>query len=144
MAGPLRAGILYLFAFQILTAGFFGARAAKIAMVFNLCALCAVGVAAGQGYLSWNVLPEKRLFLWISVSANFVFLTGVASIVIVNRNREILAALEGERAASTSLRQETLEREAAVQALKESESQYRQLVENINEVVFSLDSPGVL
>ncbi|WP_168161200.1 hybrid sensor histidine kinase/response regulator [Desulfatibacillum aliphaticivorans] len=141
-AGPLRAGILYLFTFQIMTAGFFGARAAKASAALNLILLAAVGIAAGQGYLTWDVLPEKRLFLWISISTNFLFLTVVASIVIVSRNREFQEALDGERAAAAELRLETREKEAAVQALRQSESKHRQLVENITEVVFSVNAEG--
>ncbi|MBI9074344.1 MAG: response regulator [Desulfatibacillum sp.] len=142
MAGPLRAGLLYLFAFQILTAGFFGRRAAIIAMGLNLSALVAVAIAAAMGYLSWSVPMENRLFVWVSVSISFLFLSGIASFTLVHRNREILSALNGEREANSKLRHETDEREAAVQALKDSEKQYRQLVENINEVVFSLDAQG--
>ncbi|SHI75795.1 PAS domain S-box-containing protein [Desulfatibacillum alkenivorans DSM 16219] len=141
-AGPLRAGILYLFTFQIMTAGFFGARAAKASVALNFILLAAVGIAAGQGYLTWDVAPEKRLFLWISISTNFLFLTVVASIVIVSRNREFQEALDGERAAAAELRLETREKEAAVQALRQSESKYRQLVENITEVVFSVNAEG--
>ncbi len=142
LAGPLRSGLLYLFAFQIMAAGLFGGKAARVALFLNLFALLAVGLAASLGYLSWTVPPEHRVFRWAVICTNFLFITGVASVLIVSRNKGMLTALEREKGSAAKLRLETEERKAANRALKDREKQYRHLVENINEVVFSLDARG--
>ena len=76
--GPFAAGLLWLFAFPVLAAIFFGARPAVAALSLSALTLLSLGVALAGGRLAWPaVLP---LGVWAVICGSFLALDSLLAI----------------------------------------------------------------
>jgi PAS domain S-box-containing protein len=151
--GLLSGGPFWLFAFGVMSGLLLGLRAAIIAVCVNLGTLLALGwwFAAGPGEGDFPFF--KSTLRAVTAGGSFLLMNMVAafsSAVLIRRlhvlaleEKSISKSIEQEKdkllEAKTALEGEILRREETEKRLKESETRYRLLAENVSDVIWTAD-----
>jgi two-component system, cell cycle sensor histidine kinase and response regulator CckA len=151
-AGFLSGGPAWLFCFAVLSGVLMGQRAALMATFANAGAIFILAWLSTKGYLT---APPESISVARALSAgtNFIVLNAVSAVSVavlvnglqrVNLKAEIAtAALQQERESliltKDQLKQEILVRRQSEKDLRQSERKYRQLAENIQDVIWTMD-----
>lgn len=151
--GIVSGGPAWLFSAAVLTGLLLGLRAALIALALNAAVIAALGWLAATGFFGPQNGVFNTLERGLAAAGSFVFLNiGITLSVVVlvrgleNTTREMKVAatkLKRERAelvrAKAVLRKEVEERKGSEAALRESESRYKLLAENVTDVIWTVD-----
>ena len=154
--GSFAAGPVWLFAFPVLSAVFFGIRTSIMALVLNAFTIIAIGILYAQGMFPWGYWITNTMEKWVVVGINFLFLNAFVAISVGYISRGLMISLGREKATRNALelkhgellnfnRQleaEMAERRKAEEALMESEERYRALFDRSFELVFLCDFGG--
>ncbi len=155
--GPHYARPVWLVLGAVMAALLFGVRAAVSAVVFNMMILMGLYWAMGPERIGWEDVYRAPFAQWIMFVVNSAIITLACALPVgfllnkldISMRRQRIAAegLLGEaeklRAAHEALQRETVGREGAELKLRDSERKFRNLVENLNEGIYSLDEEGV-
>lgn len=140
--GPYGAGPVWLFAFPVVSGVLLGKRAASIALCITTVTLIGIGLALYFNViLSWSDAAKIPIAAWIVISANFVFLTFLATISLTTLLNGLQSAFFHERqlrktlsvnqeklqSANAELQLEDRQKRLALEKLNESENRYRKL-----------------
>ncbi|MBI9075289.1 MAG: PAS domain-containing protein [Desulfatibacillum sp.] len=131
--GPLRAGMIYLFLFQVMATVLLGLRAAVYAGIMNAIAMAAVGVLLGTGYMEWSVPQDQPVFRWGVLAVNFIFINTVVTTMIVAVTNGMTRALHKERIAADSMHEKARAQMIASQALEASEERFALAIKGSRE-----------
>ncbi len=151
--GLFSGGPFYLFTSSILAALLLGFRAALVGVGLNAATLGVLGYAAAQNHLFGSPVffaTSERAF---AAGGSFVVLNAISAMSvailvrglhrIATRQTELSRELSREKTELIDTRQrlhsEIEVRRKSVEALRQSEAQYRLLAESINDVIFTLD-----
>jgi PAS domain S-box-containing protein len=152
--GFLSSGPVWLFTANVFAATFLGLRATTAAILVNSATIAVVGYLVQSGQLGSAIVPFGTDRQALITCVTFVLLntlTGVALAGMIfrleslaGRNREALEDLRQKQtrliAAGEELQREVQVRAEAEQALRESESRYRLLVESTSDGFFIADA----
>jgi two-component system, cell cycle sensor histidine kinase and response regulator CckA len=151
--GIVSGGPAWLFSAAVLAGLLLGLRAALITLAINAGAITTLGWLFAIGFFGSQDGVFNTLERGLAAGGSFVFLNiGVTLSVVVlvrgleNTTREMQLAsarLKRERAelvrAKAVLRKEVEERKGSEAALRESESRYKLLAENVTDVIWTVD-----
>jgi len=156
--GPHYARPAWLVLTAVMAAFLFGTRAAAVAAMLNIAILLTLYWARVGDGGAWAGVYSEPVGRWIMFTVNISIITLVCALPVgflLNRldsalkhERKSLQSLSEEaqklQTAYKALQRETEERQETETALKASEEKFRNLVENVNEVIYSLDEKGNL
>jgi PAS domain S-box-containing protein len=142
----------------VMAAFLFGTRAAAVAVMLNIAILLTLYWALAGDSGPWAGVDGEPFGNWIMFTVNISIITLVCALpvgfllnrldIALKHERKSLKNLSEEaeklQAAYKALQRETEERKETETALKASEEKFRNLVENVNEVIYSLDENGIL
>jgi two-component system cell cycle sensor histidine kinase/response regulator CckA len=156
--GPHYARPAWLVMAAVMAAFIFGTRAAGAAVMINTAILLALywTMAAAGG--PWDNVYSEPFGQWIMFIVNISIITLVCALpvgfllnrldVSLKHERKSLESLsekaEKLQAANIALQKEKEERKETEKALTASEEKFRNLVENVDEVIYALDEKGIL
>jgi PAS domain S-box-containing protein len=156
--GPHYARPAWLIMAAVVCSILFGTRAAVLATVFNIVILLSLYWLMRAHSGSWADVYRHPFWHWIMYMVNFSCITLACCLPVgfllkkldisLKHEREahgnLLSETEKLEEAYGALQKETEERKSAEKALRQSEKSFRNLVENLNEGIYSLDRDGVL
>ncbi len=144
--GPVASGRIWLFMFAVLATLILGLRAGVIALIMNVIMMLVWIWAWQKGFFSWHYITGIRLNEVMATSISFVFLNAVVTISLGMFVRALERGFEKEQSLSNDLRksnkelfQENQERKKVEEALRNSEQNYRLVVDNVNDIIWTLD-----
>ncbi|MBI4774027.1 MAG: response regulator [Deltaproteobacteria bacterium] len=143
--GPYGAGTIWLFAFAVLTGALLSRKAAVAALILNALTLLVVGLLLSKGAFEWPAGVENAVEKWLVVSASFIFLNTMATMmlnILINgietslakeriAGRRLEARQHELRSANQRMHLEMRERIAKEKALRESEEKHRLTLESV-------------
>jgi len=156
--GPHYARPAWLLMAAVMAAFIFGTRGACAAVVLNIAILLTLYRAMPAANGPWAAVISEPFGVWIMFIVNISIITLVCALpvgfllnrfdVSLKHERKSLENLsekaEKLQTAIKALQREKEERKEAEKAQKASEERFRNLVENVNEVIYSLDEKGII
>ncbi len=154
--GLASGGSAWLFTFAVMAGVLLGERAAALALLLNALTLTTIGWLLAAGRLGQGPTIFGSTGAMVVAGVNFMFLNTIAALSAATlvkglvathrKEKELAETLGRERsrllAATTALESQVQERERAEIAVRRSEAKYRNLVENVQDVIYSLDAEG--
>lgn len=141
----LGTGLLMLLV-VVLCGLFFGRRWLWVGLVVTGASLASVGVLHTTGVLATQrleLLDLRQGWNIVRLTLAYLVLTGIIAVSVSYIVRRIEQSLGETSEALVRYETERHGRTAAEAALQASEETYRQLVENINDVIYATDAAGV-
>lgn len=151
--GPFGAGPVWLFATPVFAGLLMGLGAALVALGINAATLTAVGGLIRFGVVAWPLVPANPAAKWLVSSINFMLLDTVAAISLavllhglrtsLEHEKELRASVEDQHrdltAAHAHLARETHQRRETAEALRESESRLRTILDAVHTGILIVD-----
>ncbi len=156
--GTIGAGPIWLFAFPIITVLILDLKCGIAALILNFVTLGVVAYLMYIRALNWNFMVDNTYQAWLVDTVNFILLDSIITVSsgllmqglkkhILNE-KEITSTLNREKAKlHSSLEQQYREMDQRVKtetALRQSESNYRYLVENLPFGIYRSDPEGLI
>ncbi len=156
--GPLSGGSLWLFTFAVLVAALLGLKPALIAVFLNAFSLSVITWLISTGKIGQDFPFFKTYQAMLATGVNFIVLNVIAAVSVAALVKGLVGSHEKERIVTKNLEIEQIhltkvkkdleieieEHKQADDKIKENEKKFRQLVEDINEVLYSIDNKGIV
>jgi len=156
--GPQYARPAWLVMAAIMAAFIFGSRGACAAVLLNVAILLTLYWTMRADNGPWAAVIREPFGEWIMFIVNMSIITLVCALPVGFMLNRFDAALKHERKSLDELsekaeklqttikelQKEKEERKEAEKAQKASEEKFRNLVENLNDVIYSLDEKGIV
>ena len=123
--GPRGAGYIWLFGSSVLAGTLIGVKAGLFTLFLNCLTFIIMAVLVSKGIPPWFVDGDSMLARWIVMSVNFMLLNIIITMTTAVLLKSLKHSLSKEKKYSKKLR--------------ESESKYRFLAENANDVIWTTD-----
>ncbi|MFZ1984063.1 MAG: ATP-binding protein [Desulfatitalea sp.] len=137
--GFMSGGPVWLFVFAVVAAILLGLRAAVWAILMNVVTLAVVGWLCHQGLAAVGQPFFPTIGRALISGGNFIFLNALVAFSIAAFTGSLHITLAKAHLAQEALRHEIAVRNQIARSLKESEEKYRQLAENMSDILWSLD-----
>lgn len=141
--GPFTSGLLWIFLSTIASTILINRKTA-----FAIILLSALFIGLISWFIwqmpmaNWNLVQEEPLTNWLITGIIFISLSSIAVYAISFILQSTHQAFEKELIVSEKLKTEIREHSRTTSELKASEEKYRNLVENINDVIYSVNDQG--